>query len=229
MPAAWQEPVDEADPRKLGPHPPSLRSPLSAPPPSVPNPSGPPMAAMRPPGPVPTPKPPRMAPPRFAVPPPNPLLRPTVPPYAQQPLTTVVPVAMPQPRPVSPIPYPGLPASAPPMPTGMNPVMAPGYAPGETHPLTGEPLSDRSSLTAGLLQVFLGAFGAGRLYTGHVAIALLQLMSGWFLFAFTMCAGAGLGTESVWALFWVGLAWPVIDGIVFLGYGGKDSKGRRLR
>jgi hypothetical protein len=221
MPAAWQEPVDEADPRNLGPYPPSLRSPHSVPPPS-----GPPTAAVRPPGPVPTPKPPRMVPPRFAVPPPNPLLRPTVPPYAQQPLTTVVPVAMPQPRPVSPIPYPGLPASAPPMPDGFVPG---GYAPAETHPLTGEPLSDRSSLTAGLLQVFLGAFGAGRLYTGHVAIALLQLMSGWFLFAFTMCAGAGLETESVWALFWVGLAWPVIDGIVFLGYGGKDSKGRRLR
>jgi TM2 domain-containing membrane protein YozV len=165
-------------------------------------------------------------PPRFATP--GPAFGPTVPPFAHHPLTTVVPASMPQPvpvsgprsRPVSPIPYPGLPMSAPPAPMG------PGGP--EAHPYTGEPLSDRSSLTAGLLQLFLGAFGAGRLYTGHVAIALLQMTTTWFLFAFTMCAG--LGFESpILALFWAGLAWPVVDGIVMLGYGGRDSKGRRLR
>lgn len=210
MPAAWREP---AEGEAQGPRPPSIREP-SLPPPAVR-----------------TPKPPQMAPPRYAVPPP-PVLRPTIPPFAQQfpphaqqrpmaqPMTAVVAA---QQRPVSSIPYPGLPASAPPA----------GYTsagvPGETHPVTGEPMSDRSSLTAGLLQIFLGIFGAGRLYTGHVAIALLQLTSGWLLFAFTMCAGIGLESASVWALFWVGLAWPVIDGIVMLGFGGKDSKGRRLR
>jgi hypothetical protein len=106
---------------------------------------------------------------------------------------------------------------------------ASGLVPAEIHPGTGEPLSDRSSSTAGLLQLFLGVFGAGRIYTGHVAIALLQMATGFLLFAFTLCAGAGLGEESIWALMWVSLAWPVIDGIVLLGYGGRDSNGHRLR
>jgi hypothetical protein len=173
-----------------------------------------------------------MVPPRFAVPPqgqfPGPAYgtrSPAVPSFAPQPLGTVVPAEPPRPRPISPIPYPGLPLSAPPMSAG------PGMATPEVHPVTGEPLSDRSSLTAGLLQIFLGAFGAGRLYTGHVAIALLQMSTGWLLFLFTLCVGAGMGFEegSVLALLWVGLAWPLIDGIILLRHGGRDSNGHRLR
>jgi TM2 domain-containing membrane protein YozV len=214
MPAAWREPADGGE--KPGPRPPSIRNPVS----------GPPVQPVQPPRP-PVMRPPHVATPRFAVPPPHlsgPAFGPTVPPYAQQPLTTVVP-ATPRPRPVSPIPYPGLPLSVPPMVAGL----APGIFPARVDPQTGEPLSDRSSLTAGLLQIFLGAFGAGRLYTGHVAIALLQMGTGLFLFMFTMCAGLGFDEQSIWALMWVGLAWPVIDGIVFLGWGGRDSNGHRLR
>jgi hypothetical protein len=173
---------------------------------------------------------PPLVPPRFAVPSPGhvpgPAFRtpgPAVPPFAPQPLGTMVPAEPPRPRPVSPIPYPGLPLSVPPMTGG------PGMASPDFHPVTGEPLSDRSSLTAGLLQIFLGAFGAGRLYTGHVALALFQLSTGWFLFMFTMCAGLGFEEGSVLGLLWVSLVWPVIDGIVLLGRGGRDSKGRRLR
>lgn len=165
-----------------------------------------------------------MAPPRFAARPPTPPMPafgPTVAPYAAQPLTTVVPVAPPRPRPVSSIPYPGLPLSVPPM--------GPGMVPAEVDPQTGEPLSDRNSLTAGLLQIFLGAFGAGRLYTGHVALALLQMATGFFLVMFTMCAGLGFGEDSIMAMMWVAVAWPVIDGIVFLGWGGRDGKGHKLR
>ncbi|GIJ73683.1 hypothetical protein Voc01_086000 [Virgisporangium ochraceum] len=261
MPAAWREPAD--DPRsgtsagggaghdadgadhgasygaeygadhgiaaeRPGPRPPSIRRPVtgaSAPPVRTPRPPHlgpqvPPVAARKP------------APPRFATPP-GPGFGPTVPPFAGQPLTTVVPVSAPRPRPVSPIPYPGLPLSAPPMAAGAmaHPMVGPmaGPVPTGVDPATGEPLSDRSGLTAGLLQVFLGAVGAGRLYTGHVAIALLQMSTGFLIFAFTLCAGAGLGEESIWALMWVALAWPVIDGIVLLGYGGRDSNGHRLR
>jgi len=225
MPAAWREPEDDGS-GKPGPRPPSIRHPIGPPsgPPVVPPVVPPPVSAAPPT--VRPPRPPQMVPPRLGAP--NPVFLP--PPYAPQPIASVVPVSSPRPvpvsaprsRPLSPIPYPGLPLSAPPMGPGPVPEGA------ETHPYTGEPLSDRSSLTAGLLQLFLGAFGAGRLYTGHVAIALLQMSTTWFLFAFTLCAGLGLESP-ILSLFWVGLAWPVIDGIVFLGYGGKDSKGRRLR
>jgi hypothetical protein len=168
-----------------------------------------------------------MAPPRFAAPPPafGPAFGSGIPTFTPQPLTSVVPVVAPRPRPVSSIPYPGLPLSVPPMAGGPMP----GPAPSGFHPQTGEPLSDRSGLTAGLLQILLGAVGAGRLYTGHVAIALLQMAVGLSMFAFVLCAGMGYGENSLLALMWLGVAWPVIDGIVLLGWGGRDSNGHRLR
>jgi TM2 domain-containing membrane protein YozV len=69
--------------------------------------------------------------------------------------------------------------------------------------------SDKSKLTAGLLQIFL-PFGAGRFYTGHAAMAVCQL-----LLLFFTCG--------------IGVLWPIIDGIVLLLAGGTDSNGRRLR
>ncbi len=152
-----------------------------------------------------------------------PAFGPTVAPYAAQPLTTMVPVAAPQPRPVSSIPYPGLPLSVPPMGAGH------ALAPADFDPQTGEPLSDRNSLTAGLLQIFLGAVGAGRLYTGHVALALIQMATGLGLVLFTLCVGVGFDEASVMSMLWVAVAWPVVDGIVFLGWGGRDSNGHKLR
>ena len=41
----------------------------------------------------------------------------------------------------------------------------------------GVPLSDKSKVAAGVLQLFLGGFGVGRFYTGHVGIAIAQLLT----------------------------------------------------
>jgi hypothetical protein len=131
------------------------------------------------------------------------------------------PVSAPGTRPLSPIPYPGLPASAPPVPA-----VAATAAGGAVHHLTGEPLSDRSGVVAGVLQLLLGWVGAGRLYTGHVAIALAQLGVVWMVAMLMVC---GLSSPEFWALGWLGLTWPTVDGIILLCGGQRDSQGRRLR
>jgi TM2 domain-containing membrane protein YozV len=77
-------------------------------------------------------------------------------------------------------------------------------------PVTGEPLSDKSKLAAGLLGIFLGGFGAGRFYIGDNRTGVLQLV-----ITLLTC---GLG----WA-------WGLIDGIVILVNGGYDAQGRKLR
>lgn len=92
-------------------------------------------------------------------------------------------------------------------PPGMVP---PGYAaPGAPYgfdPYTGVPLSDKSKIVAGLLQLFLGNFGVGRFYTGHTGIALAQLFT---------CGGCGI--------------WSLVDAIIILVSGGTDAEGRKLR
>lgn len=67
--------------------------------------------------------------------------------------------------------------------------------------------SDRSRVAAGVLQLLL-PFGIGRFYTGHTGIALAQLFS---------------------AIFFVGIVWSIVDGILLLVNGGEDPYGRRLR
>jgi TM2 domain-containing membrane protein YozV len=69
------------------------------------------------------------------------------------------------------------------------------------------PLSNRSKLAAGLLQIFL-PFGVGRFYTGHYAMAVAQL-----------CL----------SFIWVGIIWSFIDGILILAQGGIDAQGRQLK
>jgi len=71
----------------------------------------------------------------------------------------------------------------------------------------GRPLSDKSKVVAGVLQLFLGGFGAGRFYTGHIGMAVAQLLT---------CGGFGI--------------WSLIDGIIFLVSDDRtDSEGRVLR
>lgn len=69
------------------------------------------------------------------------------------------------------------------------------------------PLSDKSKLAAGLLQILV-PFGVGRFYTGHYGMAVTQL---------------------ILSLMWVGIIWCVVDGIMILAQGGYDSQGRQLR
>ena len=90
----------------------------------------------------------------------------------------------------------------------------PGYAPLPhdpsapygRHPATGEPSSDKQKIVAGLLQIFLGGFGAGRWYLGDTGIALGQLFT---------CGGLGI--------------WALIDGIMILTGNVRDKQGRPLR
>jgi len=70
--------------------------------------------------------------------------------------------------------------------------------------------SDKSKVVAGLLQIFLGAFGVGRFYTGHTTIAILQIVVTWVT--------CGLGA-----------LWPFVDGILMLVGKVPDAQGRPLR
>jgi TM2 domain-containing membrane protein YozV len=77
-------------------------------------------------------------------------------------------------------------------------------------PATGLPYSSKTKVTAGLLGIFLGGFGVGRFYTGHIGLAFGQLLLTIF--------GFGLGA-----------LWGFIDGIVMLAGSPRDSAGRPLR
>ena len=59
----------------------------------------------------------------------------------------------------------------------------PGYPqPYAGYPLVdewGNPLSDKSKLVAGLLQIFLGSFGVGRFYLGYPGMAVTQIAVTW--------------------------------------------------
>lgn len=70
------------------------------------------------------------------------------------------------------------------------------------------PYSPKSRVVAGVLQIVL-PFGAGRFYTGHIGIAVVQLLV-------------------VMVTFGLGAIWPLIDGIILLANGGTDPQGRRL-
>lgn len=95
-------------------------------------------------------------------------------------------------------------------------------APFGRDPITGQPLSDKSKVAAGLLQIFLGGFGAGRFYIGSNGIAVAQLLLlvfGWL----TVFFGVG-----VLVLLGLGV-WVLIDGIMMLVGSVKDGHGRTLR
>jgi TM2 domain-containing membrane protein YozV len=65
-------------------------------------------------------------------------------------------------------------------------------------------------MTAGLLQIFLGAFGVGRFYLGYTGIGIAQIAVTWLT-----CG--------------IGAIWPLIDGIMILTDKVPDSVGRTLR
>jgi hypothetical protein len=108
-----------------------------------------------------------------------------------------------------------LPRLAPPEPTRPYPVpvapQPPPYdpqAPYGRDPVTGWPYSDKSKVTAGLLQLFLPV-GIGRFYTGHIGMGVAQLVLAVF--------------------FGVGIIWAFVDGIVLLAGRPRDPMGRPLR
>ncbi len=71
----------------------------------------------------------------------------------------------------------------------------------------GRPLSDKSKLVAGLLQLFLGTLGIGRFYLGYTGLGVAMLLLSWLT--------CGI--------------WPLIDAILILVGRVPDSDGRTLR
>jgi TM2 domain-containing membrane protein YozV len=109
--------------------------------------------------------------------------------------------------------YPPPPGSYPP-PMGQYPqgYMDPG-APYGRHPTTGEPLSDKSKVVAGLLQLLglFGLVGIGRIYLGYTGLGVAQLV-------------VGLVTCGVGAF-----VWGIVDAILILTDKVRDPQGRPLR
>lgn len=107
--------------------------------------------------------------------------------------------AQPGPYPGQPAPYPGQPA----------PYGAQQGAPWGVDAY-GRPLSDKSKIVAGLLEIFLGSFGVGRFYLGYAGIGVAQIAVTWLTCGF-------------------GALWPLIDGIMMLMGKVPDAEGRTLR
>jgi TM2 domain-containing membrane protein YozV len=128
--------------------------------------------------------------------------------------------AMPPPQqPGYPPPYPPPsgqygPQNQYPPPAGQYP---PAYtdpaAPFGRHPLTGEPLSDKSKVVAGLLQLLglFGLVGIGRIYLGYTGLGIAQLVVGLIT--------CGIGA----------IIWGIIDAVLMLTDKVRDPQGRPLR
>jgi TM2 domain-containing membrane protein YozV len=125
-----------------------------------------------------------------------------------QPMQPAQPAQPMQPmQPMQPVPY------TPPDPA----------APYGRDPVTGQPLSDKSKLAAGLLQIFLGQWGIGRFYLGDSQRGLIHigLWVGGFILAFIY----GLGLILILG----NLGWALVDGVMILTDKVPDKQGRKLR
>jgi TM2 domain-containing membrane protein YozV len=152
----------------------------------------------------------------YAAPPPS---APPAPPVSGTEPTAALPTPYPPGYAQPNYPQPAYPQSgyeqpgAPPPPGYGQPAYAGGPYPTypATHdPATGLPYSDKSRVVAGVLQIVLGGFGAGRFYTGHTGMAIAQIAVTWLT-----CG--------------IGHIWPLIDGIMILAQGDTDSRGLPLR
>ncbi|TIC84857.1 TM2 domain-containing protein [Nocardioides sp. GY 10113] len=115
----------------------------------------------------------------------------------------------------------------PPGPNGQPPAAYPVvHAPYGIDPISGLPLSDKSKVVAGVLQLVLSLFslpGIGRLYAGNVGIGLTQLL-GTLISLPLMCAFIGFATFPAFIL------WGIVDGIVMLASATlRDGNGRIVR
>lgn len=86
-------------------------------------------------------------------------------------------------------------------------------APYGRHPLTGEPLSDKSKVVAGLLQLLglVGLVGIGRIYLGYTGLGVAQLVVGLIT--------CGIGA----------IVWGIVDAVLILTDKVRDPQGRPLR
>lgn len=122
-----------------------------------------------------------------------------------------------QPGPIPPDPIYPVPPNAYPMAPFADPM-----APYGRDPFTGEALSDKSKVVAGLLQIFLGGLGIGRFYIGDNTTGTIQLV----------LTIVGFVTLIVFVGFFilVGVSiWALVDGILMLSGSVRDSRGLKLR
>jgi TM2 domain-containing membrane protein YozV len=79
--------------------------------------------------------------------------------------------------------------------------------------VTGEPLSDKSKLAAGLLQLIglFGILGIGRIYLGNIGLGIAQLIIGLVTFGI------------------VAIIWGIVDAVLILTDNVRDKQGRPLR
>lgn len=127
-------------------------------------------------------------------------------------------------------PRPQQPQYPPPPPGYAPPPQQPGYpppgqygqypqaymdpaAPYGRHPMTGEPLSDKSKIVAGLLQLIglFGLVGIGRIYLGYTGLGIAQLLVG--------LVTCGIGA----------VVWGIIDAVLIFTDRVRDPEGRPLR
>jgi TM2 domain-containing membrane protein YozV len=151
----------------------------------------------------------------------------SAPPTLQYPAVTYPPVSG---TPAAPLPVPYPPPVADYGPPGYGQPTYGMTAPA-VDPLTGQPLSDKSKITAGLLQLVLGFLftlgGVGRLYAGNTAIGVVQIVATAVAWSSFWC---GFFTLFIPWILWAGIwLWFVIDGIVMLVGRPVDGQGRLLR
>ena len=104
--------------------------------------------------------------------------------------------------------YPPPPGQYPPPGAYFDPA-----APYGRHPLTGEPLSEKSKVVAGLLQLLglVGIVGIGRIYLGYTGLGVAQLIVGLLT--------CGIGA----------VIWGIVDAVLILTDKVRDPAGRPLR
>lgn len=119
----------------------------------------------------------------------------------------------PPPPPPQPGQYPPPPGQYPPPPGQYPPAYADPAAPYGRHPITGEPLSDKTKLVGGLLQLLglFGLVGIGRIYLGYTGLGIAQLVVGLIT--------CGIGA----------IIWGIIDAVLIFTDKVRDAQGRPLR
>jgi hypothetical protein len=153
---------------------------------------------------------------------------------SQQPPPPVDPYRSADPYPVS-----GTPATAPlPAPYAPPPASHGGYGAPVAYgydPVTGQALSDKSKVVAGLLQIVLGFLfalgGVGRLYAGNTGLGVAQIVVSALAWASFWCGVFTLpfllgAPFLVYGGIWL---WFVIDGIMLMVGRPVDGQGRLLR
>ena len=97
-------------------------------------------------------------------------------------------------------------------------------------PATGLPLSDKSKLVAGLLQLIpgfcLALGGIGRIYMGDIGIGIAQLVLGVACWVIAICGAILILPAFMLLIPWI---WSIVDGIVILAGRPVDEHGRLLR